>query len=96
MTVFLTYSREDRAFVDRLSIERLNHNVKVWRDEYKLSAGDSLTQRIQSGIEQASFLCVVISDSALASDWVKRSPRAVPSHRSRQQVRRSVCDQSAD
>lgn len=72
MTVFISYSREDQAFVDRLSIELLNHNVKVWRDEYKLSAGDSLTQRIHSGIDQASFLCVVISDSALASEWVKK------------------------
>jgi hypothetical protein len=54
----------------------LNENIKVWRDEYKLSGGDSLTVRIGAAIEQASFLCVVVSDSALSSTWVDREIKA--------------------
>jgi len=76
MAVFISYSRNDQAFVDKLSIDLLNHNVKVWRDEYKLSAGDSLTARIGKGIDQASVLCVVLSDSALASKWVRQEVEA--------------------
>jgi hypothetical protein len=76
MTVFISYSRKDQTFVDKLSIDLLNHNVKVWRDEYKLSAGDSLTERIGKGIDQASFLCIVLSDSALASNWVQKEVTA--------------------
>jgi hypothetical protein len=72
MSVFISYSHADQDFVDRLSLRLLNENIKVWRDEYKLSAGDSLTARIKDAIERASFLCVVISDSALASEWVRR------------------------
>lgn len=72
MTVFISYSHKDQEFVDKLSIELLNHNVKVWRDEYKLTGGDSLTQRIRDAIDQASFLCVALSDQGIASEWVKK------------------------
>lgn len=72
MTVFISYSHRDREFVDRLSIGLLNHNIKVWRDEYKISAGDSLTQRIHGAIDQASCLCVALSDQTIASEWVRK------------------------
>jgi hypothetical protein len=76
MSVFISYSHADQEFVDKLSLRLLNENIKVWRDEYKLSGGDSLTVRIGAAIEQASFLCVVISDSALSSTWVDREIQA--------------------
>jgi hypothetical protein len=46
MSVFISYSHADQDFVDSLSLRLLNENIKVWRDEYKLSAGESLTARI--------------------------------------------------
>lgn len=76
MSVFISYSHADQEFVDKLSLRLLNENIKIWRDEYKLSGGDSLTVRIKAAIEQASFLCVVISDSALSSAWVDREIKA--------------------
>jgi hypothetical protein len=72
MTVFISYSRKDEELVDRLSIELLKHDVKLWRDEYKLSGGDSLTQQIGDAICRSSFLCVALSDQAIASEWVKK------------------------
>jgi hypothetical protein len=56
MSVFISNSHEDQDFVDKLSLRVLNENIKVWRDEYKLSAGDSLTARIGEAIGSASFL----------------------------------------
>ena len=76
MTVFISYSHRDRAFVDRLSLELLNHNVKLWRDEYQMSAGDSLTVRIRDAIDRASFLCVAVSDRSIVSEWVRREIEA--------------------
>ena len=35
MSVFISYSHADQAFVDKLSLRLLNENIKVWRDEYK-------------------------------------------------------------
>jgi hypothetical protein len=72
MTVFISYSRKDEELVNRLSIELLKHDVKLWRDEYKLSDGDSITQKIGDAIGQSGFLCVALSDHAIASEWVKK------------------------
>jgi hypothetical protein len=37
-----------------------------------LSGGDSLTQKIGAAIGQSGFLCVALSDHAIASKWVKK------------------------
>lgn len=76
MTVFISYSHRDKAFVDRLSLALLDRNIKIWRDEYKLLAGDPLTLKIRGAIERASFLCVVLSESGVASTWVQREIEA--------------------
>jgi hypothetical protein len=72
MTVFISYSRKDEELVNRLSIELLKHDVKLWRDEYKLSGGDSLSRKIGAAIGRSGFLCVALSDHAVASEWVKK------------------------
>jgi hypothetical protein len=72
MSIFLSYSRDDKQFVDRLSLSLLEKNFKVWRDEWKLKGGDSLADKIGGAITEAGFLCVVLSDHALASRWVER------------------------
>jgi len=70
--VFLSYSHTDLDFVKRLSQRLIQSDVKVWRDEYKLLPGDSLTDRIRGAIDQASILCVVVSDRTFASGWIQQ------------------------
>src|SRR5436309_1212261 len=72
MTVFISYSHQDKAFVDRLSLALLDRNINMWRDEYKMVPGDVLTDKIRGAIERASFLCIALSESAVASQWVQR------------------------
>ena len=80
--VFISYSHEDESFVDHLSSRLIGQDIKVWRDEYKLLPGDSLTARIRSAIDQSSLLCVVISNAAFASQWVSREIEAGLLHES--------------
>ena len=70
--IFISYSHGDKAFVDRLSLRLLKENVKIWRDEYKLSPGDSLSESVLGAIDKASLLCVVLSRSAITSNWVQQ------------------------
>lgn len=72
MSVFISYSHKDAAFVNRLSIDLIKNNVKVWKDSMKITAGDSLLSTIQAGIKGASYFCVVLSKNALQSKWVKK------------------------
>lgn len=72
MSVFISYSHKDAGFVDRLAIRLLEHNIKVWKDAMKIIAGDSFVNKIKAGIEGASYFCIVLSQNALKSKWVKK------------------------
>lgn len=71
MSVFISYSRKDADFVDKLSYALIENNVKVWKDDMKMVAGDLLSHRIRAGIEGASYFLIVLSKNSLASKWVQ-------------------------
>lgn len=76
MSVFISYNHKDSKFVDKLSLALVQNNIKVWKDKWKVSVGDSFINKIQEGIEGASFLCVVFSENSIRSDWVTREINA--------------------
>ncbi len=76
MSVFISYNHKDSEFVDKLAIELVRHNVKVWKDKWKISVGDSFITKIQDGIEGASYMCIVLSKNSIQSDWVKKELNA--------------------
>jgi predicted metal-dependent hydrolase len=76
MSVFISYNHIDSDFVDKLALELIRNNVKVWRDEWKISVGDSIINAIESGIKGASFLIIVISKNSNQSRWVKKELNA--------------------
>lgn len=72
MSVFISYSTNDSDFVEQLSMELVKHRVNVWLDKWEMKPGDSLIDKIQEGIAEASFLLVVLSNNSLDSEWCKR------------------------
>ncbi len=72
MTVFISYNHNDSEFAERLALELVRHNIKVWKDSWRIGVGDSLIQKVQEGLEGARFFCVVFSKNSLQSEWVKR------------------------
>ena len=76
MPVFISYSHEDREFVDQLAIQLVRHKVNLWLDKWELHVGDSLTSRIQEALTDASALLVVFSPASVNSDWCTRELNA--------------------
>ena len=76
MSVFISYNHQDSEFVDKLAMSLISHNVKVWKDEWQISVGDSIINKIQDGLEGASYICVVFSNNSIRSEWVKREINA--------------------
>lgn len=76
MSVFISYNHNDSEFVDKLAIELLRNNVKVWKDKWKIETGDSFIDKIEAAIEDASFLIIVLSSNSVKSDWVKKELNA--------------------
>lgn len=67
--VFISYSRTDRAYVDKLAARLAEVGVPVWYD-FKISAGQRFGTEIQRQIDTCAALVVVLSPESVASEWV--------------------------
>ncbi len=67
--IFLSYAREDRAHVERLSIELANRGWSVWWDR-QLYAGEAFSNEIELQLKAADCVIVVWSPHSLRSHFV--------------------------
>lgn len=72
MPIFISYSHQDKKFVDRLAAHLVKHRARVWVDRWELTVGDSIIERVQSAIQEASALLVVLSNASVESQWCKK------------------------
>jgi TIR domain len=70
--VFLSHSHSDRVFARRLGNDLISRGIRVWIDNAEISVGDSLLQKIAEGLEKMDYLAVVLSQSSVKSEWVRR------------------------
>lgn len=70
--VFISYSRRDIEFVQRLAEDLQAAGLTVWYDLSGLDGGTQWGIEIQSAIENSQYFLVVLSPSSLASKWVQR------------------------
>jgi dipeptidyl aminopeptidase/acylaminoacyl peptidase len=68
---FISYSRADRAYVDKLAAHVESAGVPVWYD-YELAAGDRFDSEIQRQIDTCAAFVVVLTPASAASPWVNR------------------------
>lgn len=76
MGVFISYSSKDKAFVERLSNKLVENRVGVWLDKWEMKPGDSLIDKIQGGLEDSSYLLVVLSKNYVESEWCRKEQNA--------------------
>jgi len=72
MPYFISYSHEDKDFVDLLAAELALERRHVWVDRWELKVGDSLIRRIESAITDASGLIVILSKASVVSEWFRK------------------------
>ena len=71
--VFICHASEDKDdFVRPLAEKLRQHHIDVWYDEFSLSIGDSLTQKIDEGLSRSRFGIVVLSQKFFSKPWAKR------------------------
>lgn len=72
MSVFISYSSVDGSFVDKLSIELIKKRIIIWLDKWAMQPGDSLLDKIQTGLTESAFLLVVLSKNSVSSEWCRK------------------------
>ena len=75
MKVFLSYASKDRNDVRRLGADLHAAGLDVWLDEWRIQVGDSITEKVEEGIEAADYVAVWLTKHAVASRWVDKEWR---------------------
>jgi hypothetical protein len=70
MSIFLSYSRNDKDFADILYRLVESRGYDTWIDRRNIEAGSRWDQSIQSAIDEKSHLIVILSSTSAASDNV--------------------------
>lgn len=71
-SVFLSHNHADKIFVRRLARDLENQGILYWLDEAEIRVGESLIEKISTGIDKVDFVAVVLSPNSIISPWVQR------------------------
>src|SRR3990172_1625843 len=69
--LFISYSRRQTPFVDRLADKLEDNGYSLWLDYQSLVPAKPWLGQIESGLNNADMLLLVVSKESLASDHVK-------------------------
>ena len=69
--VFISYSYEDKKFVEWLQDNLQDLGLEIWYDQQEIHLGDSIKKKIALGIESSSAFIVILSKSSKNSNWVR-------------------------
>jgi hypothetical protein len=70
--VFISHRGSDAREAERLANEIRNAGHQVWLDVWNINLGDSIVERIDEGLEGATYVVVCYSSSGITSPWMSR------------------------
>ncbi len=70
--LFISYSRRNLTFAERLARDLSDAGFDVWIDFRKIKGGQQWRDAIFKGIDQAEVVIVCLSIPAVESEWVRR------------------------
>ncbi|MDL1976184.1 MAG: toll/interleukin-1 receptor domain-containing protein [Deltaproteobacteria bacterium] len=70
--VFISYSSVDAAEVLEFVSLLKNYGIDVFLDKIDIGWGESIVEKVFTGIETSRFVIVFISANSLKSNWVKK------------------------
>ena len=63
-SLFLSHSSADKTFVEKLAKDLEGVGVNVWFDKWEIKVGDSLTGKIEEGLQANDYLGLVVTCSS--------------------------------
>jgi tetratricopeptide (TPR) repeat protein len=72
LTVFLSHSTKDGAFVEKLAIALDDAGFSPWRCEVDIEKGDNFVAKINDGLAQSELALLVWSPDAANSAWTEQ------------------------
>jgi hypothetical protein len=69
--IFISYSRADKEYVDRLAAYLRSQGLNVWYDP-EIRAGDRFSKVIEHAVAASAVIVVVMTPASNESEWVER------------------------
>ena len=79
LNVFLSYSHENKETAEEIATMIISEGISVWFDEWDVVLGDSLSDKIEQGLNCTHFV-FLISKSTPKSKWQGREFKASFAH----------------
>jgi hypothetical protein len=70
LNLFISYSRKDTGFVDRLLADLSKHKLEAWRDTSDITAGLAWDREIQNALNTCTHVLFVASENSVKSENV--------------------------
>ncbi|UCG88410.1 MAG: toll/interleukin-1 receptor domain-containing protein [Gemmatimonadota bacterium] len=70
--VFISHRGSDTQQAEQLANEIRSVGHQVWLDVWNIDLGDSIVERINEGLEGATYVVVCYSSSGITSPWMSR------------------------
>ncbi|MFE2064068.1 toll/interleukin-1 receptor domain-containing protein [Streptomyces sp. NPDC059467] len=70
--VFISHRKVDVSDAERLAHDVSAAGHAVWFDEWNIAIGDSVVERIDSGLDGTSYLVLCYSSAGIAGPWISR------------------------
>ncbi len=68
---FISYSRRNTNFAERLARDLTDAGIEVWIDFRQIHAGERWKDEIRRGIERSEVIIIVLSPDSVVSEWVQ-------------------------
>lgn len=68
---FISYSRRNTNFAERLARDLSDAGVEVWIDFRQIHAGERWKDEIRRGVERSEVIVIVLSPDSVVSEWVQ-------------------------
>jgi len=68
--IFISYSRHDSDFAQRLHGDLILLGHDPWLDRFEIATGEHIVTRIQEGLQDCRYCIVILSEAAVNSNWV--------------------------
>lgn len=76
--IFICHASEDKEYIVRNMVEAFTEaKISCWYDEAEIQWGDSITQKVNEGLQMSQYVVVVFSTAFVGKNWPAKELNSV-------------------
>jgi len=81
LTCFISHNSKDKPFANRLCATLESQGINTWYDKNQIFPGDSITDKVQYGLQNYDIFIIILSNNSINAPWVKEELRVAYQNR---------------